>query len=125
MFARQLRDAVGFVRTVTVRAAGQRGDLRAYLIRRCRGVSRIYERSGSGSFTSPAFTVPARRWIAMLASRQGGAQLEALSSSSREVATLTLSQPGVTSRVVRHGGRFRLRVRGRGEWTVVVLRSAL
>jgi hypothetical protein len=125
-FVKDLRDTVGFLRTVTVHVAGRAGGLRRYLGRHCRRLSRVYRRSGSGSFTSPLLEIPGGRAIVLLAAPRGPAQVEALGiAPSRTFGTLTLTEPGVTTRTFTAVGRIRLRVHGLGKWTVAVLRPAL
>jgi hypothetical protein len=124
-FATELRDALGFLRGVTIHATGRTGSLRDYIGAHCRRLRRVYQRSGSGPFTTPALTMPEGRWVVLLAGGPGGAQVEVVGAGAKTVAGLTLSGPGVTSRTVAAGGRVRLRVRGRGKWTVAVLRPGV
>jgi hypothetical protein len=125
-FAPVLRQAVGFLEHVAVEVAGRAQPLDTYQAATCGRRRALYERRGTGAFTSPPLLITRSPWVLLVVNQSGPKEIEVVTASRppRSVATVALTSPGVTSRVMRRAGAFRLRVRGRDRWAIAVLEAA-
>lgn len=125
--ASRIRQAAPTVKSVQVMVAGTTESLATYVRRHCSGSGLpdggsgriVFTRRGSGSVTTPAFTVDSARWTVEYVNRgKALAVLPMKGSNLFPGGFSTFKRTG--RRFVRGAGTYRLRITGVDEWVVRV-----
>lgn len=122
--ADEVRERHSRVRMVTVTIAESGRSLAEHQRSRCGanggGGRVVYSRSGSGPFTTPAFSISGRRWSVSYRSSGDFFEAFALRGGRFEPLVLSATRPGSGSGSFRGPGRFQLKIRAAAGWTVTV-----
>jgi hypothetical protein len=127
----QLRQALPFVRTVTVTVAGGGESLSTYVSTHCKsprlpsGPGRIaYSQTGGHFATTKPFTVHSKRWTVDFENDSSFFAVFLLRNGKTQPQTITAKKRGVGSKTFTGAGTFQLKIVGSGAWMVRVRDAA-
>lgn len=129
----RIRSGLPEIETVRVTVAGSGRSLSDYRRTRCGGGGTgggspsgggtgraVYSKRGSGTFTTPRFTIAARTWTVTYRNESDFFQAFVVKDGRIQPFVLTSDRRGTGTETFRGPGRFQLKINGAEGWSVTV-----